>query len=1532
MRKGMITKASVTLVMALLLHIVGAAGMACPTANAAPIVADSTWKAIDTTLAVAPGSALDLSYLNQTPAGTKGFVKIDADGDYYFTDEPNKKVKFFGTNLNGSYGTDPTREEMVIIADRLAAMGYNVVRYHSNDDNVDWAVGLMVKPTSTTVTLDPAKLDNFEYFVSLLKDRGIYIDLDILAYADYSSVPSLSVYGSFAAKYMATLFPDGKAIWRSFAQQWLTHVNPYTGLALKDDPILMGLSPMNETILYNANFSNASVNAWLKADFNTFLAGKARPPITTFPNIFWSAPASIRDDLAEYFTEKTLSSHNEMKNYLKDVIGVKAPIGGINYINDSLANYWRTHTDVHETHLYNGLVDGRGATFSFTPASHPRYSMVFAPESAANYVPQSGGTIFKNYIPGLALGQLYQKPFALTEYNQEFPTKGRDDLGLMVAATGAFNGWDMLNRFQYVSRVREATQQSATLGGFTSFDTLTDTLVTMSEYQSTLLFRKGHITASEPKFVIVRDQTSVKTHAASTENEDLEINRMYIPHLFKMVTVYADKPGEPYAIYKITPELTPEQIASGNIPAQNKISITNSMTLKQVAETFINAIDDVNLKNNMLSNLNQNKLVSDTGELIFDLNLNTYLINTPYAIGAVGTLNNNLFELGPVSMKASVDKGTVSAATLDDKSLDKSERMLVIYTTDVAATGEDTIQDLTDANKRTYVRGKLPTLAKHETMEFHLKTTLIPAAYKAYKLATNGVRLQEIPVIATGKDVFVQLDTDKGFAFELVYDPLYTNDFESGAADWTSVKGNFALQTESSGNHVYQSTKSSTAVVEQTVGTDYFVESDVRIVSHKDTVGLLARYVNPDQYYSFTYDALFGKAVIEKRSNGTSVVLQTATGVTLPLDIMNKLRFEVVGSNLNGYINGQLVVTATDNSIASGSAGILTKDLELPAGFPWGTATQQWIAALGNAVKSEINATPGSNGAFLIKLTEFLKRVKGPVSYDNFLVAYHDITPPSVPSNVTATALSSYEMSLSWTPSTDNGSVAGYIIYRDGQKIATLNGVTTNYKDTGLSLATTYHYTVQAVDPANNRSAVSVEAVAVTKSTLLEDNFESGSASMWSVVSGWGTFGVVNDGGTKAYLSDNAGKGATKSVAGLSSWTNYRVEAKGKMDKPSGRIGLVARFVDYNNYYSMTYENYTQKVYISKLVNGTTVDLAISNPITPLTAGSYHSFGFTVSGNILQAYVDGQLVAMTTDSSFSAGKIGVYTHLLKAYFDDIVVNPLPNPDVTAPTAPTGLTADAPSSAEVALSWAQASDDTGVTGYTIYRDGQSVGTVTGAVYTFKDTGLNVATTYHYTVKAKDAANNISEESSEAIVTTKSTLLEDNFESGSASGWSVVSGWGTFSVVSDVYGSKAYLSNNADKGGVKSVAGSTSWTNYSVEAKGKMETASGRIGLVARFVDYNNYYSMSYDNYTKKVYITKLQNGVQTDLAISAAIPPLAAETYHTLRFTANGNTLQAYVNGQLILTATASTFSAGKIGVYTHLSKAYFDDVVVNTAP
>src|SRR5438445_6448393 len=92
-----------------------------------------------------------------------------------------------------------------------------------------------------------------------------------------------------------------------------------------------------------------------------------------------------------------------------------------------------------------------------------------------------------------------------------------------------------------------------------------------------------------------------------------------------------------------------------------------------------------------------------------------------------------------------------------------------------------------------------------------------------------------------------------------------------------------------------------------------------------------------------------------------------------------------------------------------------------------------------------------------------------------------DTTPPSVPTCLTATAISSSQINLSWTASTDNVGVTGYNVYRGGTKIGT--STTTSYSDTGLTASTTYSYTVAAFDAASNTSAQSASASATTLSS-----------------------------------------------------------------------------------------------------------------------------------------------------------------------------------------------------------------------------------------------------------------------------------------------------------------------------------------------------------------------------------------------------------------------------------------------------------------
>jgi chitodextrinase len=108
-----------------------------------------------------------------------------------------------------------------------------------------------------------------------------------------------------------------------------------------------------------------------------------------------------------------------------------------------------------------------------------------------------------------------------------------------------------------------------------------------------------------------------------------------------------------------------------------------------------------------------------------------------------------------------------------------------------------------------------------------------------------------------------------------------------------------------------------------------------------------------------------------------------------------------------------------------------------------------------------------------------------------------DTEPPNPPINLTATAVSSSRVDLSWDAST-SGDVVGYEIFRDGSPLAEVGEVTT-YSDTTVSPSTTYSYQVRARDGAGNVSSFSNTATVTTPGLpVFTDGFETGNFSNWT--------------------------------------------------------------------------------------------------------------------------------------------------------------------------------------------------------------------------------------------------------------------------------------------------------------------------------------------------------------------------------------------------------------------------------------------------
>ena len=148
---------------------------------------------------------------------------------------------------------------------------------------------------------------------------------------------------------------------------------------------------------------------------------------------------------------------------------------------------------------------------------------------------------------------------------------------------------------------------------------------------------------------------------------------------------------------------------------------------------------------------------------------------------------------------------------------------------------------------------------------------------------------------------------------------------------------------------------------------------------------------------------------------------------------------------------------------------------------------------------------------------------------------------------------------------------------------------------------------------------------------------------------------------------------------------------------------------------------------------------------------------------------DGVVVGSVTALAFddtSVSPAGTYGYAVRAVdangttgpvSDAVTVTTPAEPDHNPPSAPSGLQASVTQPDEVDLSWVAASDDNGVVGYQVSRDGVVVGT--SETTQFHDTGLREQSSYSYTVAALDAAGNVGPPSDPTTVTTAAAPDEE-----------------------------------------------------------------------------------------------------------------------------------------------------------------------------
>lgn len=581
--------------------------------------ADSVKKTIPYTLPW-DDMPIDLSfvYKAEKPAGKHGFLKAAGER---FIFEDGTEARFWGTNFNSAQ-CFPSHEQSEKVARRLAKTGINMVRFHQLDG--EWSTPNIFQFTRgenrpNTLTLDARSMDRLDYLIHCLKQEGIYVYMDLLTYRRFETGDGVEAAGQLrdAAKPYSTFSRRLIDLQKKFSHDLWTHINPYTGLAYKDDPVIALVEVTNE----NDIFSGASLEPY-RTELETLYRKWAADNHIRIPEGKVEFGRADRErfvqtgeahHLQRFYVAVTRSYYKEMMQHMRE-LGVKIPIAGTNEtINTAhlTAQMEGDFTDSHAYYYSFGLWYDGSKRFMNDPMTGKRYNM----------------------IPSLAYYRVQDKPFFVSEWDDVWPNEWRAESPLLMAAVGAMQGWGGFDIHTYrytleedVDMIAKPVTADALNGVYYrggSFDTFNDPAKYGLFYHAALIFRRGDVRPAEKTLNV----------------QPVNINTEYGPS-WELV-------AEKHRVETVLPGVEPK----GDIVISNR-------------ETYIGKDETV--------------VLSDTRELYRNLTKQIGWIDSPKTkavYGFVGREGN--IELTGMKINVKTDFATVAISSLTDEPIQGSTNMLL---------------------------------------------------------------------------------------------------------------------------------------------------------------------------------------------------------------------------------------------------------------------------------------------------------------------------------------------------------------------------------------------------------------------------------------------------------------------------------------------------------------------------------------------------------------------------------------------------------------------------------------------------------------------------------------------------------------------------------------------------------------------------------------------------------------------------------------------------------------------------------------
>jgi len=234
----------------------------------------------DASRTVIDASDLLVDYPGQDPAAvvdSRGHLRAGADGHFQF-EKTGERARFWGVNFtfNANYPPCPERppaagefpDDRVAdkVAQRLAKLGVNVVRFHHMDfyASPDGIWDPRYYPNDTQ-HLSDAALQRLDYLIYQLRRNGIYVNLNLKVARHFGPGDGLQdtqLFGDPISFFQGVSHFNRRMVelQMDYARKLLTHRNPHTGLTYAEDPAVAFVEIANEDSLFGNLLNDGGLN------------------------------------------------------------------------------------------------------------------------------------------------------------------------------------------------------------------------------------------------------------------------------------------------------------------------------------------------------------------------------------------------------------------------------------------------------------------------------------------------------------------------------------------------------------------------------------------------------------------------------------------------------------------------------------------------------------------------------------------------------------------------------------------------------------------------------------------------------------------------------------------------------------------------------------------------------------------------------------------------------------------------------------------------------------------------------------------------------------------------------------------------------------------------------------------------------------------------------------------------------------------------------------------------------------------------